>query len=307
MTTMQMHFFIETAKRLNFTAAAESLYVTQPTLSRQIIGIEQELNVTLFIREKNSVVLTPAGQALYHGLQKIYDSYLGLVDHAIRIEQGFSGSLHIALAQEQVMSRSLKAAVRKFHLQYPEITISIKRCDLHTIRAGLLEGRYDIVNTIFFGERFFKDLKVRTLSDESGYFAIEKSFPMSEDEIFTASECVPLFHDYPLILPVINNIPGSQYDSLTMWFRNNGIAEQPVRVKYLENLSGMAELVALGLGVAFVNETHGLSEDPNVRMLRTDLRERYQKAIVYNPLSPNPVLIQFLQFIEREMMKKKGA
>jgi len=216
-----------------------------------------------------------------------------------------TGILCIALAEEQVMSLSLKAAVRKFHLHYPEITISIKRCDLHTIRASLLEGRYDIVNSIFLGERFFKDLSFSLLSEENGFFAIEKSFPANEDEILTAADCVQLFHDYPFILPVINNIPGSQHDALTMWFRNNGLMEQPVQVQYLENLSGISELVALGFGVAFVNATHDLSVDPNVKLLKTDLLERYDKGILYNPLSPNPILIQFLNFFEKELIKKE--
>ncbi|MGL5435925.1 MAG: LysR family transcriptional regulator [Lachnospiraceae bacterium] len=298
MTTIQMCYFIETAKRLNFTAAAESLYVTQPTLSRQIISMEQELNVTLFIREKNAVTLTPAGQTLYLGLQKVYGSYTELVKNVTKVQQGFSGNLRIALAEDQVISKCFKSAIRKFHLNCPDINITIEKCALHTIRADLLEGRFDIINTILLGEHFFKDLKTILLSEEKGYFAIEKSFPANEDETLSSEECIQLFHDYPFILPIINNIPGSHYDSLTMWFYNNGIPQQPVSVKYLEDLTGLSELVSLGLGVAFVNKTHSLSADNQVKLLKTDLLERYKKIVIYNPLNPNPILYKFLDYME---------
>lgn len=300
MTTMQMCFFIETARRLNFTAAAESLYVTQPTLSRQIISIEQELNVALFIREKNAVALTPAGQTLYHGLKKIYGSYSELIKDVTKVQQGFSGNLRIALAEDQIMSKCFKDAIRKFHLCCPEVNVTIEKCALHTIRADLLEGRFDIINTIMLGEHFFKDLNSIILSEEKGYFAIEKNFPANEDEVLSSGECLQLFSAYPLMLPIINNIPGNYYDSLTMWFHNNGIEQQPISVKYLEDLSGLSELVSLGLGVAFVNKTHSLSGDHYVKMLETDLLERFKKIIIFNPLNPNPILYKFLEYMETE-------
>ena len=50
MTTVQMHYFIVAAEHLNFTMAAEQLYITQPALSRQIAAIEDEIGAQLFSR-----------------------------------------------------------------------------------------------------------------------------------------------------------------------------------------------------------------------------------------------------------------
>ena len=47
MTTVQMHYFIVAAEHLNFTMAAEQLYITQPALSRQIAAIEDEIGTKL--------------------------------------------------------------------------------------------------------------------------------------------------------------------------------------------------------------------------------------------------------------------
>ena len=60
----QMEYFLSVAEKLNFTEAAKSLYISQPSLSKQISLLEEELGFALFIRNKRSVRLTPAGEVL---------------------------------------------------------------------------------------------------------------------------------------------------------------------------------------------------------------------------------------------------
>ena len=64
MTINQLQYFMSLASRLNFRAVAERYFITQPTLSRQIASLEEELNVKLFERSKHGVELTAAGKVL---------------------------------------------------------------------------------------------------------------------------------------------------------------------------------------------------------------------------------------------------
>ena len=73
MTITQMKYFITAAKCLNFTKAAEILFITQPALSRQISVIEQELNMQLFIRTNHYVRLTPPAEVLLREFERIYN------------------------------------------------------------------------------------------------------------------------------------------------------------------------------------------------------------------------------------------
>ena len=59
-----LRYFVAVAQHLHFTRAAETLYVSQPALSKQIRALERQLRVTLFERDHSTVRLTRAGTEL---------------------------------------------------------------------------------------------------------------------------------------------------------------------------------------------------------------------------------------------------
>ena len=64
MTLQQLAYFVALADVGSFTAAADSLRVAQPTLSRQVKALEDELGSPLVQRSRHALVLTPAGEAV---------------------------------------------------------------------------------------------------------------------------------------------------------------------------------------------------------------------------------------------------
>lgn len=59
-----LNYFLAIAREENFTKAAQQLHITQPTLSRQIARLEEELGVELFIRSNHNIILTEDGMIL---------------------------------------------------------------------------------------------------------------------------------------------------------------------------------------------------------------------------------------------------
>jgi len=98
---MEMHqvrYFLGVARTLNFTRAAEECNVAQPSLTRAVRQLEDELGGDLFRRERPHAQLTELGQRMQPLLQQCYDSALGARSLASSIKSGEVGSLSIALS-----------------------------------------------------------------------------------------------------------------------------------------------------------------------------------------------------------------
>ena len=78
MTLQQLEFSIAVAEQRHFTNAANELYVSQSTLSKQIIALEKELGIQLFVRNHRNVYLTCAGEEILEYIRRIVDEYVEL-------------------------------------------------------------------------------------------------------------------------------------------------------------------------------------------------------------------------------------
>lgn len=128
MNTVQMEYFIKAAQLLNFTEAAEQLYVTQPSLSRQIIAIENELNMQLFIRKNNTVQLTQAGNVLYQGLKKVHKSYMDTVSAAKQQTVVLLGFYALVFWRTNCFRRPLRLSCKKCWVKIRISILNFKEC-----------------------------------------------------------------------------------------------------------------------------------------------------------------------------------
>ena len=102
---MEMHqvrYFLATVSELNFTKAAERCNVSQPSLTRAIKQLEDELGGDLFRRERPQAQLTELGQRMFPLLKQCYDSALGARSLASAIKSGEVGSLRLAFRARSI-------------------------------------------------------------------------------------------------------------------------------------------------------------------------------------------------------------
>jgi DNA-binding transcriptional LysR family regulator len=71
MTLQQLRYFLETCRTGSFTAAADSLYVAQPSVAQQIRRLEQEVGVRLFVRTGRRLELTETGETLKRNAERV--------------------------------------------------------------------------------------------------------------------------------------------------------------------------------------------------------------------------------------------
>ena len=99
-----MREYIVLANTLNFTNAANILFITQPALSRHIALVEEEIGAQLFIRTKHYVTLTRVGESVLKEFRQVIDQYDKLLNRIPQMNKGFTGELRIAMHHYAVES-----------------------------------------------------------------------------------------------------------------------------------------------------------------------------------------------------------
>lgn len=80
MNSSQLEYFLSLCDSLNYSESARRLYVSQPTISKQIALLEDELNTKLFERNKSAIVLTPKGLIVQEAFKKISSTFFDMVE-----------------------------------------------------------------------------------------------------------------------------------------------------------------------------------------------------------------------------------
>lgn len=150
MTFTQIKYFIEAARCLNFTEAAARLYVTQPTLSRQITAIESELNMQLFIRNNKTLRLTPGGTVLFEELSHLMETYDTIVEKAREASFGLIGNISIGVIDGLDIAGLLPDFVEHIETVYPNIRIHLIRSSFSALIDHLYDCSLDAVITYDF-------------------------------------------------------------------------------------------------------------------------------------------------------------
>lgn len=138
-----LNYFLAIAREENFTKAAQQLHVTQPTLSRQIADLEQELGVKLFVRSNHNIVLTEDGMMLKRRAQEI----LTLADKTkrdfLQKDEMLSGTISIGSGEFR-STEYLAKIIAEFRKKYPKVKFDIYSGNAENIRDHIERGLLDI-------------------------------------------------------------------------------------------------------------------------------------------------------------------
>lgn len=115
-----LRYFLAVAREQNITAAAERLYLSQPTLSKQLMDLEKELGKKLFIRGNRKIKLTEEGEFLRRHAQEIID-LTDKTESAFRqSDESITGDIYIGCAETEGM-RMLVKVMKTLQVAYPDI------------------------------------------------------------------------------------------------------------------------------------------------------------------------------------------
>lgn len=134
-----LRYFLAVAREESISGAAEALHVTQPTLSRQMMELEEELGKTLFLRGKRKISLTEEGMFLRKRAQEIVTLVEKTESEFSAAEETISGDVHIGGGETDAM-RLIARAAHRLQSAYPTLRTTCSAAMRMTSRNGWTGG-----------------------------------------------------------------------------------------------------------------------------------------------------------------------
>ena len=188
-----LRYFLETAREENMTRAAERLFISQPTMSKQLKDLENELGVKLFRRSNYNIKLTEAGMLLRERAEDI----LSLVDKTLEefksLDNLNSGDIYVGAPESEAMEQFAQV-VSDLQKQYPGIRCNIYSGNMQDVCEKLDKGLLDFAIVMNY-----VDLKkynyLPMMTEDTWGVILRRDDPLAENEAFTIS----MLKELPLI------------------------------------------------------------------------------------------------------------
>jgi DNA-binding transcriptional LysR family regulator len=270
-----LKYFIAVAEELNFGRAAQRLYITQPSLSHQIVSLEGELGFALFVRDKRQIQLTEAGQIFLTEAQQILARFDRGMNVARRIGSGELGQLRIGFQGSSVYD-IIPLSIRAFREQFPQVELIINSIptseQIELIQNGSLNLGFvvpPIGNT---------NLYLETILAEPLVLVLPENHPLAKNgEIPLAA-----IADAPLILASRDRGCGL-HEQILQFYEREGL--HPNVVHAAREMQVMLGFVAAGIGIS---------------LLPASVKNLQRRGIVYRTLTPNAPMAELAIAWHRE-------
>ncbi len=141
-----LRYFVELIRQQSFTRASERLFVTQPTISKMVRSLEDELGLPLLHRDGHSFSLTDNGQVLYQRAQTILAEMAQLESELQDLQNLNKG--HLALGIPPMVGQIYADLIRSYRERHPAVEISIVEYGGRRIEQAVAEGELDAAITM---------------------------------------------------------------------------------------------------------------------------------------------------------------
>ena len=248
-TLQQLRILKAVATEKNFTKAADVLYLSQPSLSKQMRTLEKNLDILLLNRETNKISLTENGKVFLQYSERILalceESCRALID----LKNGERG--HLTVGASQTIGTYLMPRVLALFVQmYPQINLKVQVNSTRIIAKNIINREIDIaVVGREIPDELKRNLTIENLVEDEFSLIISQSHPFAKKKNITKED---LYH---LNFITLNS------NSTIRKFIDNILIQNQIETKQLKiimqlnSIEGIKTAVSLGLGAAFVSSS----------------------------------------------------
>jgi len=271
-TLRQLEYFVAVADFGAFGQAAAALSVTQPSLSKQIAALEDELGLTLFERTSRRLQLTRSGAALLEMARSTLDAARGLKDAARAMRERAAQRLKAGVLPS-IGAYFMPRLRERLRARMPEIGVDLVEGSSRELLAQLRAGELDMV-VASRGEA--AGVEARALFEETLWICSGPGDPLMKDAAPIAPEALkgrslltlsPDFH----LTTVVRDIANLAGAALSEEYRG-------------ASLDAIRQMAANGSGVAVLPSLYALGEairDPAFRLRRIDHPNATHPVLLY--------------------------
>ena len=250
-TLQQLRILKAVASEKSFTKAAEILYVSQPSLSKQIKILENRLGIILLNRENSTISLTEAGRVFLQYSERI----LALCEESCRalndVKNGDRGNLTVG-ASQTIGTYLMPRVLALFAQNYPQINIKVQVDSTRVIAKNVVNREIDIA--VVGGdvpEELKKNLDIENFVEDELILIVPKSHP------FALKKYKKINKDdlYHLNFITLNSTSTIRKFIDNILIQNDIETKQFNIIMQLNSIEGIKTAVSLGLGAAFVSSS----------------------------------------------------
>jgi len=297
MSLPRLRSLVEVARKGAISAAAKSLALTQPALTRQIQLLEAEFGTPLLHRSRKGVALTDMGRLVEEEARALLDRYDRLrqsVGEHLRLEKG---TVRIGAGATAVVA-VLPEAIRAFRAEHPEVKIHVKEAGSGAVEADVVREEVELgIITLPAASR---EVEATPLREDPIVLVAAANHPLARRRRVPAAALAGL--------PLIAFEGGSAVRRLIdRALERRGVA-MPV-VMELRSIQSMLRMVAIHVGVAFVSRLGVDAEPARVRVVEVEgLRIRRTLGVITKRGRPLGVAARgFLRRLTQDSGSRAGA
>lgn len=170
---------VEVHRWRSFTAAAEQLGISQPSLSRKIVDVERAVNTQLFRRTTRSVDATTAGETMIVHMRRILGSFDGGMDQLGRHITGEYGTITIGCLPS-IAAVYLPQVILSFARDFPEVRLEVRDGLLDQVVSAVRAGKVDFGIAPLVSA--YPDLEYERLGADEFYCAVPHGHTLAEEK-----------------------------------------------------------------------------------------------------------------------------
>ena len=269
------------AKCLNFTKAADKLFISQPALSRQIAAMEMELNMQLFVRNNRSVKLTPAAVVLLEEFGEIYDKYNLAIAKAANSFTGVNGELNIGILEGAYVGDLFPGVLRHFAEFYPQVKVNLRNYSFNALIEKLYSNDLDMIITLRFDVEGRDKLQFEVIEETRDHIVVHKDHRLAGAAYVKLSD----FKDDTIIMVSPED---SETSSKLILDACKSCGFTP-KVKFASSLQEEMLWVEAGVGVCMLDTRNSLYKNSTVHFLDVDQVSDPSLTLAWNVDNYNPM------------------